>query len=229
MVDTVLLEFEGVLVDTRAARRAALMRSLGDDGLTITGAAYDEACAGFPTREAAEAAASASHAQLDATAVDLLALRAERYFAEQLASGVSLSDGARRFVESAAGVARLGIVTRARRRDVEQVLSLADLAGAFEVIVTADDVHAPKPSPEGYELALERLSRRGYARPGTSVALEDSLPGLLAAKTVKLRCVAVGSVPAFRAVHADAHIDSLADVTIHSLGERLDVSARRSA
>ena len=218
-VDTVLLEFEGVIADTANARRAALCRSLADEGIELTDAEYQRACAGFPPREGAIAAAALHReARLDDTALELVALRAERYFAEDIGKGMELMPGTMEFLEGAAGHARLAIVTRASRREVDFVLGLAGLDQAFEVIVTRDDVLAPKPSPEGFERALQRLAKlRRISRPTSSLALEDSAAGVLAAKAVKIPVLAVGDVPEHYGTHADGRIESLDGQTVASL------------
>jgi len=217
LYDTVLFELEGVLADTQASRRDALVRSLADEGVVLTPTAYAERCAGLPVREAALAAAATAGGRLDPTAVDLVALRAERYFAERVGKGVSLAPGARELLDDLAGRARLGIVTRASRREVEFVLSLAALDGVFECVLAAEDVRSPKPSPEGYHRALERLARRRAASPATTLALEDGAPGIAAARARALRCVAVGTMPAHHAVQADAYLPSLAGQSLASL------------
>jgi HAD superfamily hydrolase (TIGR01509 family) len=221
LFDTVLLELEGVLADTHAIRRDALVRSLADDGVVLTDAAYDARCAGFPVREAAAAGAAADGRRFDDTALDLVAARAERYFADQLGKGVSLAPGSRELLESLAGRVRLGIVTRASRRDVDFVVGLAGLDGAFECVVAAEDVRSPKPSPEPYERAFERLARRRPVRPISTLALEDAAPGVLAARALKLRCIAVGARQALHAVHADAYLPSLAGQSLASLNALL--------
>ena len=218
-VDTVLLEFEGVIADTAPARMSALCRSLADEGIELSEAEYQRACAGFPPREAAIAAAALhKEAKLDDTALELVALRAERYFAEEVGKGMELMPGALDFVNGVVGRSRLAIVTRASRREVDFVLGLAGLDQAFEVVVTREDVLAPKPSPEGYERALQRLAKlRRISRPTTSIALEDSAAGVLAAKAVKIAVIAVGQVPEHYGTHADARIDSLVGQTLASL------------
>ena len=218
-VDTVLLEFEGVIADTAHARMSALCRSLADEGIHLTDAEYQRACAGFPPREGAIAAAALhKEAKLDDTALELVALRAERYFAEDVGKGMELMPGAVELIQGMAGRSRLVIVTRASRREVDFVLGLAGLDQVFEVIVTRDDVLAPKPSPEGYERALQRLAKlRRISRPTTSLALEDSAAGVLAAKAVKIPVVAVGEVPVHYGTHADARIDTLEGQTLASL------------
>jgi HAD superfamily hydrolase (TIGR01509 family) len=207
-----------VLADTRDARRRALARSFADENVTLSDEKYDESCAGFTVREGAVAGAALLRLTRDVVAIDLIALRAERYFAEALGKGISLAPGAREFINDAAGRARLGIVTRALRREVEFVLSMAGLESSFDVIVTADDVASPKPSPEPYERALARLVRRRVSRPPQMLALEDSTPGILSARAVKISVIAVGDIPVYHAVQAHACIPSLVGQTLDSLG-----------
>lgn len=218
-VDTVLLEFEGVIADTAPARMSALMRSLADEGVDLTEAEYQRACAGFPPREAAIAAAALHReTRLDDTALELVALRAERYFAEDVGKGMELMPGAVELIQSMLGRTRLAIVTRASRREVDFVLGLAGLDQAFEVVVTREDVLAPKPSPEGFERALQRLAKlRRISRPTSSLALEDSAAGVLAAKAVKIPVIAVGHVAEHYGTHAEARVDSLVGQTLASL------------
>lgn len=217
-VDTMLLEFEGVIADTAAARMQALQRSLAEEGIELSDAEYRRACAGFPPREGAIAAAALKKAPRDDTALELVALRAERYFAELIGKGIELSPGVLELVEGSRGRTQLGIVTRASRREVDFVLGLAGLDQAFDVIVTREDVLAPKPSPEGYERALQRLAKRSRpSRPTTTLALEDSAPGVLAAKAVKIPVIAVGPMQAHYGTEADAHVETLGGQSVDSL------------
>ena len=227
-VDTLLLEFEGVIADTTAARKEALQRSLADEGIELSDAEFARACGGFPPREGAIAAAALHKARLDDTALELVALRAERYFAEIIGKGIELMPGARQVIESALGRSRLVIVTRASRREVDFVLSLATLDQAFDVIVTREDVLAPKPSTEGYERALQRLAKlRRISRPTTSLALEDSAPGVLAAKSMKIAVIAVGAVAPQYGTEADARLDSLAGQTLETLAALVERTVPR--
>ena len=67
------------------------------------------------------------------------------------------------------------------------VLRELDIAGRFEVVVSADDVRRGKPAPDIYLLAAERL---GVAPP-QCLAFEDSLTGVRAARSAGMRVVAV--------------------------------------
>jgi HAD superfamily hydrolase (TIGR01509 family) len=211
--DTVLFELEGVLADTAALRRDSLRRSLAEDGLTFTDAEWDACGAGATPRDAAAALAHRRGALLDDVALDLAALRAERHFAAASGRGLSLAPGARELVEALAPHARLGVVTRAARRDVDLVLGLAGLEPLVEVLVTGDDPVAPKPDPASYERALARLARRRPVSRDAVLALEDGGAGIRSATAAGLTCVAVGPVPAHEALLAAGALPSLADVT----------------
>ena len=214
----VLLELEGVLVETRDARRNALVRALAEEGISVDIIAYDDLAHGLPVRAAARALATAADEPIDDIAIELVALRAERNFAESIASGIVLTEGARDALGTLHGVARLGLVTRASRREVEPILDAADASFLFECIVTSDDVaEATKPHPESYHAAIRRLSRRRSMAPSDAIALEDGRAGIRAARAAGLRCVAVGDVPPFRALDADGYLPSLRGATLDSL------------
>jgi HAD superfamily hydrolase (TIGR01549 family) len=52
---------------------------------------------------------------------------------------------------------RLGVLTTATRRAATTMLTAADLAGYFPVLVGGDEVSRPKPAPDGLELTCRRL------------------------------------------------------------------------
>lgn len=223
MLDALLLELEGVLVDSRDARRMALRQTLAEDGLLLGDAECAAASDGQPLSASVVHALALRGARRDPTAVDLLARRAARAFTTQLSRGVLLHPGARELLAALQGRLRLGVVTRARREDVQLVLAMADLECAFEIIVCDEDVLEPKPSPEGHAKALEKLTGRRPIRPSAALALEDSLPGIRAARAAGLRTVAVGTLPAHDAMEADGYVASLGGETLESL----DAAGRR--
>lgn len=213
----VLLELEGVLVETHDARRDALVRALAEDGIIADLVAYDDLAHGLPVRGAARALTAAADEDIDEIGLELLALRAERHFAESIGTGIVLTEGARDALGALHGVARLALVTRASRREVEPILEAADASFLFECIVTSDDVDAPKPDPASYHSAIRRLSRRRSMTAADAIALEDGRAGIRAARAAGLRCLAVGNVPPFRALDADGYLPTLRGATLDSL------------
>jgi HAD superfamily hydrolase (TIGR01509 family) len=221
MLDFLLLELEEVLADTGALRAEALERALADSGVRLPAATLRDAQAGRPLREAIELVARHAGAPLDEVELDLATLRAQRGYEERLAQGVVLQPGAAALVAHTAGRARLALVTRASRQAADTVLRLAGLDTAFAAVVTADDVVNPKPHPEGYQAALERLARRGAVVRERMLALEDGQAGIRAARGAGLRVVVAGPLAAHLALEADGQLGSLDGVTLAALDELL--------
>jgi beta-phosphoglucomutase-like phosphatase (HAD superfamily) len=217
MLDAVLCELEGVLADTELLRQQALQRSFAEEYLQLTAATYATHCIGLPVETAVRAGLRALSAEHDDTAVELLTLRATRYFMEVASRGLMLAPGAGALVEEAQGKTRLAIVTRASRRETELILSLAQLEGAFECVLTAEDGIFPKPSPAIYARALERLARRRAVQVERIVALEYGRAGIHAAHAAGLRCIAVGTLPPHVQIEADTALPSLAHHTLVTL------------
>jgi HAD superfamily hydrolase (TIGR01509 family) len=216
MLQTLLIEFEGVIADTATQRRAALGRALAERGVRLAEHGIAAASDGAAALVAARAALDHAGAPHDETDAELLALAAERYFSTALASGgVPLAEGAHAFVRAARERARLAVVTRARRRDVELALSLAGLDDAFAFVVAADETAEPKPAPDAYLRALRRLSPIARDR---VVALEDGAGGVRAARAAGVRCILVGvSVPAAARAEADGWAPALASLSLDAL------------
>src|SRR5258705_2738256 len=103
MIDAVLFEFDGVIADTRLARRRALLDTLEGQGITLTDDEYVERCAAQPVRAAIRAAVSLRRLSRDETSIELAAMKAERRFATLIETGLSLVDGARSTIEALHG------------------------------------------------------------------------------------------------------------------------------
>ena len=236
MIGSLFFEVEGVLASTAPLRRAALLRALAEEGISLT-----TPSAGAPTIVPAQSRADASEAidradptrdvvrdalrgraiANDETAITLIALRADRHFASTIQAGVSLAPGARELLHLAAARCRLAIVTGIPRAVADTVLALAELDGAFEVIVAAEDVASVKPAPDGYRKALERMNRRRALDVQSALALEPGAAGARAARAVGLRCAVVAPFRVESIVDADAMLTSLVGETPATLDAML--------
>jgi len=86
----------------------------------------------------------------------------------------------------AAGIPR-AIASSGPARWVVPTIERLALTALFDAIVTGDDVSRRKPAPDGY---LEAALRLG-TDPARSVAVEDSGPGIAAARAAGMRIVAI--------------------------------------
>jgi HAD superfamily hydrolase (TIGR01509 family) len=216
MVDAVLLELEGVLFDTRALRRSALIDALREHGFAADAGA--DLVDGLPPRDAAATALRAAKLAHDEVSVDLVRATAERNFATGLSTGgIALAPGALDFVRESVAQARVAVVTRARRSEAEALLGLARVDDIISIVVTLDDVVDGKPAPEPYRTAIARLARQRRVDERSVLAVEDTSSGIRGARGAGLRCVAVGPLPAHVALEADAYVESLVGQSARTL------------
>ena len=100
---------------------------------------------------------------------------------------------------------RQAIASSAPRENIDVMLDLIGLSGAFDAIVSAEDVTMGKPDPEVFLVAAARL---GVAA-DRALVVEDAAAGIEAARRAGMRSIGVG-FPGARA--ADVVVNSLADL-----------------
>jgi HAD superfamily hydrolase (TIGR01509 family) len=115
---------------------------------------------------------------------------------------------------------KLGVASSSPYEWVQSHLSRLELAEAFDIILTANDVTHIKPHPELYQSAVEALNIKS----SEAIALEDSPNGITAAREAGLFCIAVLN-PLTRHLntsHANVVFDSLEGVTLELLLEKAE-------
>jgi beta-phosphoglucomutase len=185
MTVAILFDFNGVIVDDEPQHCAALTATLAEYGFALDRDTYYRDYLGFDDRECFRFSFGRMGRPADEPALREAIERKHAHYARAVREAMRLVPGARDFVESAAldGI-QLAIVSGALRREIELVLELAGLRPHFAEIVAAEDVSACKPDPQGYNRARAALE----VAPARCVAVEDSLPGLAAARAAGLRC-----------------------------------------
>ena len=116
----------------------------------------------------------------------------------------------------------LAVASMASRASIEYVLERAGLAQAFTAVVSAEDVSACKPDPACVNRALEKLNEARSSAGQTALApaeclvIEDSPPGIEAARVAGMRTLGVTNTVSeqlLRAAGADVVTANLADWT----------------
>lgn len=190
----IIFDFDGVIADDEPLHLAAFQRALASEGMTITREQYYARYLGFDDRSAImeafrDAGATPSPGRLQT----LLAAKAEQFLA-LVRAGVPIFPGIPAFVRGASARVPLAIASGALHHEIELILAQAGLSDCFSALVSAEDVREGKPSPEGFLLALERLRANGCKlAPDRCLVIEDSQPGLEAARRAGMRCLAVAS------------------------------------
>jgi HAD superfamily hydrolase (TIGR01509 family) len=155
-----------------------------------------------------EEAARRLAAHLGVPDVAEVAARIDRAALAAFEGGIAIRPGARALVAGLSGLVPMAVATNSVRVLAERSLASAGLADLLPVVVTADDVAAPKPDPEPYAVACARLD----ADPSCAVAFEDSPVGMRSARAAGLWVVGCPSLVAVPADLADDVVASLAEV-----------------
>jgi beta-phosphoglucomutase len=173
-----LLDFNGTLSDDEPLLCRIFQELFAQAGKPLTEEEYYAELAGFSDREVIQRWLGREDPTLEQRKID-------RY--RELADGSTVSDEARDAVREAVEQIALAVVSGSARAEIEPVLVAAGIRDAFSVVISLDDVRRGKPDPEGYLLALHLL---GVA-PSDAAAVEDSEPGVAAAKAAGLYTVGV--------------------------------------
>jgi beta-phosphoglucomutase len=192
-VKALLFDFNGTLSDDERVQ-CGVYRELFAPYRPLTEGVYFAELAGLSDAEIIERWLGTGHP----AAAELLEGRT-RLVGERIADGSSVKPHIREAVRRAAEGARLAVVSGAARSEVEAVMRAGEI-DVFEVVVTAEDVERGKPDPQGYLRALELLG----LPPAEAAAIEDTPPGVAAAKAAGVYCAAVlGTVPRDKLHEAD--------------------------
>ncbi len=213
MLAAVVFDFDGLIADTESNEYAAWLAVYAEHGQVLAPEEWAKAVGAGPTAfDALEHLATLHGSPLDRdrTLTEWATIR------DRLNEGLPALPGVETLLQQliSEGVG-VGVASSSRRDWVEGHLARLGLLRHFLVVVTRDD-HAPKPAPDLYIGACERLG----VDPAWSVALEDSSNGVLAAKRAGMRAVAVPNK-----ITSDYDF-SLADVVVRSL-EEVDVAYLR--
>lgn len=197
--EALLFDLDGTLVDTEALALRTGLAAFADAGhpvgidLLHRLVGRDE-----PTSEAILRAAL--------PAADLGAIRAAwgTAFAAAVEEGLPLKPGATELLDATDG-RRRAIVTSTGRPGAHRKLAVAGIAQRFDLVISLDDVTAPKPDPAPYLLAAERLG----LPPAACLVFEDSDTGAEAARRAGCTVVQVpdqGEVTGLHAHHLAADL-----------------------
>lgn len=199
---SLIFDLDGTLIDSSAGVVEAVNYSLQQLGLPTR--SHDEISRhiGFPLRK--------MYADFGVGPFDEL----YRHFQDRAATSVIHAaaplPSAHRVVEhlSAEGYS-MAIATTKVRRHLDQIVAKLAWTAFFPVLVGGDEVAQPKPSPDAFLLAMERLN----SVPSNSLVIGDTINDVLAGRSLGIPVVAVlspyGGNDELRASSPDYVIDSI--------------------
>jgi beta-phosphoglucomutase len=123
---------------------------------------------------------------------------------------------------------KMAIVSGALRAEIELVLERIQFTQHFALVVSAEDVDHGKPDPQGYLLAVKQLNQKFpelNLKPENCLAIEDTFPGIQAAKSAGMPVVGVANTYPFHMMQRQSNwaVDYLSELELDRIR---DVYAR---
>lgn len=221
MIKAILFDFNGVIIDDEPLQLKAAQAALQAEGIALTERDYYDSLGMDDHTFFRAAFTRAGREHSDEVFQRVLAAFTKSH-REMIEDELPLFPGVVTFIKALARRYPLAVVSMAHRASIEYVLARAGLAQAFAVVVSAEDVSACKPDPACVNRALEKLNEaRGSAgqnalAPAECLVIEDSPPGIEAARVAGMRTLGVTNTVGerdLRAAGADVVTASLADWT----------------
>ncbi|MFC0679719.1 HAD family hydrolase [Lysobacter korlensis] len=140
-------------------------------------------------------------------------------FAERIEAGLPHKSGLVPLLEQLAGAdVTRAVVTSSNHERAWQKLETAGLQKYFDTVITGSDIDSPKPAPDIYRLAAERLG----VDPERCIVLEDSEPGVRAALAAGMHPIQVPDL-----IAPDDELRALGYRIVESLAEASELIGPR--
>jgi HAD superfamily hydrolase (TIGR01509 family) len=209
-----IFDMDGVLIDSEPLHKRAKELAFAEVGIVLSDSIYDSykgrpdatilpeilTARGFPPETIQEVS------------------RRKKQIYEEIEQELQAVDGAVEFVAWATSRYKIALATSATARNREATLGLLGIGDRFHAVVDASGHQRPKPDPEVFLIALEKLGLNA----SDCWIIEDSVNGLRAAKAA--RCFSAAITTTFdkstlAAAGADIVVDSFSE--LRALLERL--------
>jgi beta-phosphoglucomutase len=220
MLQAVVFDFDGVLVNSEPLHLQAFQSTLAAHDISLSAQEYYESYVGFDDETSFRELARARHLQPDDDWVSRLVAEKTRHVKRLLAMNSPLYPGAADCVRALAARVPVAIASGALRQEILQVLSAEALSSVFTTIVAAGETARGKPAPDPYRRAVELMAHLTGTRiePERVVGVEDSRQGLASVRAAGLR--AVGLTTTFKASEiavAELVLPQISEVTFERL------------
>jgi phosphoglycolate phosphatase/beta-phosphoglucomutase len=230
MIQAILFDFNGVIIDDEPLQMAAYKDALSERGIELTESDYYSAL-GMDDKTFVRAAFQRGQKMLSddilQTVLEDKATRHRKLIEDEL----PLFPGVVTFLKATARHYSLGVVSMATLVEIHYVLERARLRSLFSVIGSAEDVNVCKPAPDCYLIALEKLNEKRLADgllpmlARECLVIEDSPPGIESGRQAGMRALGVTNTVSeeqLRGAGAEVVTASLADWTVDAVRHVFD-------
>ena len=211
MLKSVIFDLDGVIVDSHPAHMRAWNNFLLSMGQSVTESELEF------VRDGRKKEDILRHflGDLDELEIQAYSHKKDLFFNEEV-EGINTVAGIGELLNelNRAGLPT-AVASSGSSQRVHYILDLVGLRKYFATVVTGDEVAQGKPDPAVFRKAAEKLR----VAPSDSLAFEDSVSGVLAAKAAGMKCLGIATPPHTRALIEAGAQDVLIDFVGTSVGQ----------
>jgi beta-phosphoglucomutase len=204
--EALIFDMDGVLINSEPLHERAKREALKEAGIVVPESLFAKYTGRSDKAMIYELAAA--HGESEQRCAEILDRKHRIY--ESLESTLGPVPGAIEFVHWAKSRYRLALATSATSRNRVTTLKSLQIESMFEVAVDSASFSQPKPSPEVFQIALERLGLASTA----CLVIEDAVNGIVAARAAG--CFSAGLTTSFS---ESALREAGADIVVGSFSE----------
>lgn len=211
----IIFDMDGTLIASTQADYLAWKRTFANHGKELTYESY------FPLLGIKSADVIKKELHLQGTEVDKALADKLCYFKEIVETkGIDPIPYAEDLLKAVRKLAvKVALATSSRRMKMQMVMEKLNLLQYFDQIVTGEEVHNSKPSPDIFLRAAEKLK----LDPKECIVIEDAANGVTAAKKAGMMCIAITTTHTKDQLsHADLVIDTFKEVDFEKLCHIID-------
>jgi HAD superfamily hydrolase (TIGR01549 family) len=219
MIKAVLMDWNGVVIDDEQVQCDAYREVMEPHGVELTNEMYYERM-GMNDRVFVASVFEAAGKDIDDATLNEVVTGKTGKWRESVQKSVPLFEGVENFIVKTANEMELGIVSMAKREEIDLVLELTGLSPYFTVILSAEDIITYKPDPACYRKGFRQIDLARVAKGhlpmvhADCLVIEDSPAGVMAGKAADLPVLGIAntvSADELRAAGADAVTKCLDD------------------
>ncbi|NEQ38238.1 MAG: HAD family phosphatase [Okeania sp. SIO3I5] len=218
----VLFDFNGVIINDELLHEKLIEQVLLEENLLLKPGEYYKFCLGRSDKACLEDILAQRGRYVKEEYLERLIQRKTLGYKQELESIEELpiySDTVDFISQVSQANLKMAVVSSSIKTEVELVLNKANLADYFQVIIGGDNVNGSKPKPDGYLLAVDILNQQ-YTdinlQPSECLVIEDTFPGIEAAKLAGMPVVGVAHTYPFHMLQRLANwcVDYLSDLEL---------------
>jgi len=196
MIKAILMDFNGVIINDEPIQHAAYREIFAAEGIDVKDEDYYSRL-GMDDRTFVASLLEANGKEASVDKVHAITRAKTESWRGVIDETMPIFPGVEDFVNRMANAFTLGIVSMARREEIDYVLEKTGMAPCFSIVLSADDVTKCKPDPECYRSGFEYIDafRTSHGHlpmvHEDCVVIEDSPPGVLSARSADLNVVGV--------------------------------------